>query len=80
MKNFTKLLLATICLLGLQHVGLSQTDNHHLHKDANGGTIDKFYLPLEFDADSLVGFDEVAALEQAKMNSPGPGLIRGTGK
>lgn len=68
MKNFTKLLLTAVCLMGFQFVGIAQTDNHHLHKDANGGNIDKFYLPLEYDADSLVGFDEAAALEQAKMN------------
>ena len=68
MKNFTKLLLASVCLMVFQFIGISQTDNHHLHKDANGGNIDKFYLPLEYDADSLVGFDEAAAWDQAKMN------------
>jgi gliding motility-associated-like protein len=68
MKNFTKLLLAAVCLMVFQFIGISQTDNHHLHKDANGGNIDKFYLPLEYDVDSLVGFDEEAAWDQAKMN------------
>lgn len=31
--------------------------------------MDEFYLPLEFDKDSLKGFDEAGALQQAKMNS-----------
>ena len=66
MKNFTKLLLTVICLLMFQFVGMSQTDNHHEHKTLEGGNIDKFYLPLEYDADSLVGFDEAAAIEHAK--------------
>ncbi|MES2515190.1 MAG: PKD domain-containing protein, partial [Bacteroidota bacterium] len=69
MKNFIKLLLAAVWLIGFQQIGLSQTDNHHLHKDANGGNIDKFYLPLEYDADSLIGFDEEAALIQAREAS-----------
>ena len=66
MKNFTKLLLTAICLMGFQQIGISQTDNHHEHKTLEGGNIDKFYLPLEYDADSLVGFDEAAAIEHAK--------------
>ena len=66
MKNFTKLLLTAICLLVFQYIGISQTDNHHEHKTLEGGNIDKFYLPLEFDADSLVGFDEASALEHAR--------------
>lgn len=53
-------------LLFICFYGFSQIDNHHLHKGINGEKIDKFYLPLEFDADSLIGFDEEAALIQAK--------------
>jgi gliding motility-associated-like protein len=69
MKITTKYFLFFILILAIQLIGVAQTDNHHLHKDINGGNIDKFYIPFEFDADSLVGFDEAAAIEQAKFNS-----------
>ena len=68
MKNFTKLLIVIVSLLVIPFKGFSQTDSHHEHKDAHGHEIDKFSLPLEFDADSLTGFHEEAAWQQAIMN------------
>ena len=65
MKKFTKLLFIVV-LSVISFIGFSQTDNHHEHKNANGGDIDKFYIRYDYDADSLVGFDEAAALEYAK--------------
>ena len=67
MKNFTKSLLFIFVLLICSFIGFSQTDNHHEHKGLNGENIDKFYIPFDYDADSLVGFDEEAAWVQAKM-------------
>lgn len=70
MKNSTKLLLVIVSFLLVPFIGFSQdTDHHHEHKGAHGQSIDPFYLPLEFDADSLIGFDEAAAWEQAQMNA-----------
>ncbi|MBI3518517.1 MAG: PKD domain-containing protein, partial [Bacteroidetes bacterium] len=73
MKNFIKLLFAAICFMVLSTPVVAQVanriDRHHEHKDAEGHNIDKFLLPLDFDADSLVGFDESAAWEQARMSS-----------
>ena len=71
MKNFTKLLLVTVSLI-TPFIGFSQsnhTDHHHEHKGINGQSIDPFFLPLEFAADSLVGFDDAAAWQQARMNA-----------
>ncbi|MBC7695753.1 MAG: PKD domain-containing protein [Burkholderiales bacterium] len=70
MKNFTKLLLVIVSLI-TPFIGFSQidhTDHHHEHKGAQGQSIDKFYLPLDFDKDSLVGFDESAAWEAARRD------------
>jgi gliding motility-associated-like protein len=80
MNNFTKLLLAAFFLLGFQYVGISQvinhdghhhspTDNHHEHKGLNGENIDPFYLPFDYAADSLIGFDLDAAWQQAQSQS-----------
>lgn len=69
MKNFTKSLFFIVSLLVIQFVGFAQTDNHHEHTGLNGEHIDKFYLPFEFSADSLVGFDETAAWKQAQMQA-----------
>lgn len=70
MKNFTKLLLVIVSLI-TPFIGFSQmdhTDHHHEHKGAQGQSIDKFYLPLDFDRDSLVGFDESAAWVGARRD------------
>ena len=69
MKNFTKSLFIIVVLLVNSFIGLSQTDHHHEHKSKNGGDIDKFYISYEYSADSLVGFDEAAALEYARQES-----------
>lgn len=59
MKNSTKLLLVIVSFLLVPFIGFSQvTDHHHEHTGSHGEVIDPFYLPLEFEADSLVGFDE----------------------
>ena len=73
MKNYTKFILVAVSILAIPFFGIAQhncTDNHHEHKGLNGETIDKFYLPLEYDADSLVGFDENSAWDQAKLFTP----------
>ncbi len=69
MKRFYKVFVVFIYLLGLSKLGFAQTDSHHEHKGLNGENIDKFYLPYEFSADSLIGFDEDAAWVQAQMNT-----------
>jgi gliding motility-associated-like protein len=69
MKSIIQLLIISICLVGFQYIGISQTDNHHLHTDAEGHEIDKFYLPYTYSGDSLAGFDEVAALQYVEMNT-----------
>ncbi len=56
--------------LPFMNLAQTPTDNHHLHKSSDGGNIDAFYLPYDYDADSLIGFDEAAAWQQAEMNSP----------
>ncbi len=69
MKIFIRLFIFATCFIALQNRTIAQTDRHHEHTGINGETIDKFYLPLEFDADSLIGFDEESAWIQVRMNS-----------
>lgn len=69
MKNFTKTLCFIVCLLIIPFVGFTQTDNHHEHKTLSGGSIDEFYIPYQFAADSLIGFDENAASLNAQMQT-----------
>ncbi len=53
-----KTLLHTLVLLFLCSINcLSQTDQHHLHTGINNEHIDTFYLKLENDPDSVLGFD-----------------------
>ncbi|MES2132685.1 MAG: PKD domain-containing protein [Bacteroidota bacterium] len=64
MKSF----IHTILILFLFSVSCySQTDAHHLHKGINNENIDKFYLKLENDADSISGFDNPAAWREARL-------------
>ncbi|MES2515493.1 MAG: gliding motility-associated C-terminal domain-containing protein [Bacteroidota bacterium] len=63
--NFTKLMVAICCtsVISLKAQQNIAVDNHnHEH-------IDEFYLPLEFDKDSLKGFNEEAAWQQATMST-----------
>jgi gliding motility-associated-like protein len=48
---------------------LSQTDQHHLHTGINNEHIDKFYLKLQNDPDSVLGFDTNAAWQEAKRHT-----------
>lgn len=68
MKHFIKQVIVTVCVI-IPAFGMAQTDNHHEHKGLNGEHIDKFYLPYEFSADSLVGFNENAAWQQAQSQT-----------
>lgn len=61
--NSTKLLIA---LLFSSFFALKAQQKHTGH---NHDHRDEFHLPLEFSKDSLVGFDEVAAWQQAKANA-----------
>ncbi|MFN8116574.1 MAG: PKD domain-containing protein [Bacteroidia bacterium] len=67
MKNFIKLLFVAICLMVLPQSGIAQTDNHesHNHKDLIERKLQS--VQLLFDADSLRGFNEEAAWQQARM-------------
>lgn len=63
--NFTKLLVvALFSSFFTIKAQQNNTHNGHSHDDR-----DAFYLPLEFDKDSLKGFDEEAAWQNAKMNA-----------
>ncbi|MDF2450245.1 MAG: hypothetical protein K0R26_2749, partial [Bacteroidota bacterium] len=70
MKNFTLAILIFLSWFGIPFNGISQShdhiDRHHEHLGAHGQAIDRFYLPLDFDADSLIGFDEAAAWDHAR--------------
>jgi len=59
--NITKLLTALL-LMSFFAVDAQQAaqDDHHHHQH-----IDPFYLPLDFDKDSLIGFDELSAKIEA---------------
>lgn len=63
--NFTKVLVA-LFFISFSSIKAQQnnTNNHHNHSHA-----DEFYLPLQFDKDSLSGFNEEAAWIQAKSNA-----------
>lgn len=61
--NFTKLLVA----LFFSSI-FSLTAQENIDNDDNEQR-DEFYLPLEFDKDSLQGFNEDAAWQQANMNA-----------
>ncbi|MES2764190.1 MAG: PKD domain-containing protein, partial [Bacteroidota bacterium] len=72
MKNFIKSIIVILSFLAISFNGFSQddlSDHHHEHKGAFGQEIDAFYLPLDYDADSLVGFDEAATWEYARSQS-----------
>jgi gliding motility-associated-like protein len=63
MKTFLHaIVLLFLCSLNC----LSQTDQHHLHTGINNEHIDKFYLKLVNDPDSVLGFDTQAAWTEAK--------------
>ena len=62
--------LHTLVLLFLCSLCLSQTDQHHLHTGINNEHIDKFYLRLENDPDSIRGFDTDAAWKEARRYAP----------
>jgi gliding motility-associated-like protein len=63
--NFTKVLVA-LFFISFSSIKAQQnnTNIHHNHSHA-----DEFYLPLQFDKDSLSGFNEEAAWIQAKSNA-----------
>lgn len=63
--NFTKVLVALL-FFGFFTVKAQQNETHDGHSH---GQIDEFHLPLEFDKDSLKGFNEEAAWQQAKMST-----------
>lgn len=66
-----KTLLHSLVLLLLCSINcLSQTDQHHLHTGINNEHIDKFYLKLENDPDSILGFDTEAAWKEARRYAP----------
>lgn len=64
-RNFTKTLIA-LFFISFYSLKAQQSviNNGHNHEH-----IDEFYLPLEFDKDSLKGFNEEAAWQQAKMST-----------
>lgn len=64
-RNFTKTLIA-LFFIGFSSLKAQQSEIHNGH---NHEHIDEFYLPLEFDKDSLKGFNEEAAWQQAKMST-----------
>lgn len=68
MKHFIKQVIVAVCVI-IPAFGIAQTDSHHEHNGLNGEHIDKFYLPFEFSTDSLVGFDENAAWQQAQLQT-----------
>ncbi|HRG01658.1 MAG TPA: PKD domain-containing protein [Bacteroidia bacterium] len=68
MKHFIKQVIVAVCIF-IPVFGIAQTDQHHEHQGLNGEHIDKFYIPYEFSADSLVGFDENAAWQQAQLQT-----------
>lgn len=64
-RNFTKTLIA-LFFVSFSSLKAQQSEIHNGH---NHEHIDEFYLPLEFDKDSLKGFNEEAAWQQAKMST-----------
>ena len=65
-----KTLIYTTVLLFLCSINcLSQTDQHHLHTGINNEHIDKFYLKLVNDPDSVRGFDTQAAWNEARIHT-----------
>ncbi len=64
-RNFTKTLIA-LFFIGFSSLKAQQSEIHNGH---NHEHVDEFYLPLEFDKDSLKGFNEEAAWQQAKMST-----------
>lgn len=64
-RNFTKTLIA-LFFVSFSSLKAQQSEIHNGH---NHKHIDEFYLPLEFDKDSLKGFNEEAAWQQAKMST-----------
>jgi gliding motility-associated-like protein len=67
MKNFTKLLLAAFCLIVFQNIGFSQTHSHA--ENEHSALIEEKLksIQLEFDVDSLKGYNEEAAWQQASI-------------
>lgn len=64
-RNFTKTLIA-LFFVSFSSLKAQQSEIYNGH---NHEHIDEFYLPLEFDKDSLKGFNEEAAWQQAKMST-----------
>lgn len=63
--NFTKVLVA-LFFISFCSVKAQESKIHDGHNHVH---VDEFYLPLEFDKDSLKGFNEEAAWQQAKMSA-----------
>jgi gliding motility-associated-like protein len=63
--NSTKLLVA----LFISSVFTLKAQQPQITNEHNHEHIDNFYLPLDFDKDSLKGFNEEAAWQQAKMST-----------
>ncbi|MES2761879.1 MAG: gliding motility-associated C-terminal domain-containing protein [Bacteroidota bacterium] len=63
--NSTKLLIA-FCFSSMFSLRAQQAINHDDH---NHEHIDEFHLPLDFDKDSLEGFDEAAAWKEAQSST-----------
>jgi hypothetical protein len=63
--NSTKLLVA----LFISSVFTLKAQQPQITNEHNHEHIDNFYLPLDFDKDSLRGFNEEAAWQQAKMST-----------
>ena len=63
--NSTKLLVA----LFISSVFTLKAQQPQITNEHNHEHIDNFYLPLDFDKDSLRGFNEDAAWQQAKMST-----------
>lgn len=64
-RNFTK----TLIVLFFVSFSSLKAQQSEIHNGDNHEHIDEFYLPLEFDKDSLKGFNEEAAWQQAKMST-----------
>lgn len=64
-KISTKLFIA----LFLSSIFALKAQENAIHNEHNHTHIDEFKLPLEFDKDSLQGFNEEAALQQARMST-----------
>ncbi|MBI3520470.1 MAG: gliding motility-associated C-terminal domain-containing protein [Bacteroidetes bacterium] len=68
--NFTKALSALL-FISCFSMKAQQNQIHHGH---NHEVPDELYVSLQFDKDSIRGFDEAAAWQQARMNADNEGL------